>query len=109
MEWRLIPWIAAAIILALSVNMAINLFTSPRAGVLRAAMEGRVGEVSEENMTALKANMAAVTPKPVFKSPETTGMEQGEDLGNIASTTTNIALSMIIAAMVFLFSRSRKM
>ncbi|MCX8187596.1 MAG: hypothetical protein N3F65_03190 [Nitrososphaeria archaeon] len=109
MKWGLIPWIAAAIILALAVNITINTFTSQKVGVLRAVIENQLEEVPEGNMTALKANITAPMPERVFRPPETTEVERGEDLGGILSTTANIFLSMIMAAAVFLIFRLRRM
>lgn len=108
-EWRLIPWIAAAITLALAVNIAVNTFISPKVSVLRAAIEIQLEEAPEGNMTVLGTNLTVPMPEPILRPSETMEMGQGGDLDGILSTTTNIFLSMVMAAVVFLIFRLRRM
>ncbi len=123
MEKGLIPWIVAAIILALAVNLAINAFTPPRETILKAAIKAY--EAPNKTTTTLKVTTVTpsatasaptqtkttkiTTPAPelAFKTPETAGVKRGGDWGKILSTIANIAMSMTLAAVAFLIFRPR--
>ena len=128
MEKGLIPWIVAAVILALAVNLAINAFTSLGETALKAMGKPCYErEAPNKTVTILKATTVTpsstisastqiqskatktATPAPelAFKTPESVGVEKGGDWSGFLSMVANITVSMIVAAVAFLVFRPR--
>lgn len=107
MEKGLIAWIAAAIILALTVNLAINALTTLGGGI-SVVMEG----YKEENMTVLRAVTTtpfATVPKSIQAETEEMVPEGAFKPPEALSAIANIAISMIVAAIALLIFRKGEM